>query len=100
MGDRLIERYTVSAVLVIPFSAGKNAGFFRGKMMQRKDLVLPSSLYSNVICLTEMGRCTRCWVWRQLSNPTGLWGLSWSPLDGNVSKRLVCLQCGVAGLFP
>lgn len=37
-----------------------------------------SSLYSNVICLTQIGRCTRCWIWRQLSDPTGLRGLSCS----------------------
>lgn len=37
-----------------------------------------SSLYGDVIKQTQVGRCTRCWIWRQLSNPTGLWRLPWS----------------------
>lgn len=66
-------------VLVIPFSATRGkyiiiytfAGFLTGVLAEKR---CTSSVYSKVICLAQIGRCTRCWMQRQLSNPTGLWG--------------------------
>lgn len=85
LGDKFLVKQSIAraeiTVLVIPFSAKTQLSKSRRvgrEIMQRltssRFEASTSFRYRNV-CVTQIDRCTRCWMWRQLSNPTRL---SWS----------------------